>query len=220
MKALLVDLDGTIMDSASGIIRAYRHTLSLMGLEPPVAEELRWVVGPPARSYFPKLLGDGHDIENAVRLYREHYAEHGLLDAEVYAGMPEALATLRAMADRLLVCTAKPLPFARAVLNHFGMASFFDGIYGAEFDGRFDDKGELIAHVLDMEALARDQSVMIGDRRNDIIAASRNRLRSIGVTWGYGSPEELTEAGATLLCDSAGDLPAKVRLALLPPDCS
>jgi beta-phosphoglucomutase-like phosphatase (HAD superfamily) len=91
MFAILVDLDGTIYDSAPGIIGSYQHALRCLGAECPPAEDLNWVVGPPLRRSFPKLIGPGQDVEEAVRLYREHYPQNGLLGGTVYHGMHEAL---------------------------------------------------------------------------------------------------------------------------------
>jgi phosphoglycolate phosphatase len=214
MTTVLVDLDGTITDSAPGIINAYRHAIASLGMDPPSADQMRWIVGPPARECFPKLIGPGRDIEHAVRLYRGYYSDNGLFDAVVYEGMHDALAALRETADRLFVCTAKPVAFAQRIVAHFEVATYFDAVYGAEFDGRFDDKGELLKHVIREERIAPQNAVMVGDRKNDILAASRNSMKSIGVTWGYGGAEELTVAGATMLCDTPAELPLAVAHAL------
>jgi phosphoglycolate phosphatase len=207
---ILVDLDGTLTDPAAGIIAAVRHAVRAAGREPPSPEELRCVIGPPLRQTFPRLLGEGCDIEAAVAAYRVHYGAGGLFDAAVYDGIFDALADLRAAPARLLVCTAKPAEFARRVLEHFDLTRAFDGVYGPDLAGKLDDKGDLIAHMLDIERFDLSRAVMVGDRGSDVLAASRHGIPTVGVLWGYGSREELEDAGAAALCAAPGELPAIV----------
>ncbi len=110
---------------------------------------------------------------------------------------------------RLFICTSKPRPFAQRVAEHFGLLSFFDNIYGAELDGRFEDKGDLIEHMMACEGFAPEKACMIGDRLHDIVAAKRHG-ETIGALWGYGSRDELVSAGATVLCEHPGKLSAIV----------
>ena len=217
MTVILVDLDGTITDPARGIIAAYRFALAELGAPVPEPAALTWVIGPPLRQAFPRLLGGSSQVEEAVRLYRRSYTSGGILDADLYPGIPEAIAALRRQADRLFVCTAKPTPYASTVLEHFGLAAQFDGIHGPDLDGRFDDKADLMAHLLATEGIAPDDAVMIGDRDNDIRAARANAVCSIGVLWGYGSRDELTAAGATALCLRPGELASVVAALITPP---
>lgn len=210
MDTILVDLDGTLTDPAAGIIAAVRHAIAQMGGEPPAPEALRWVIGPPLRATFPKLLGDGADVEAAVQHYRDHYGAGGLFDAAVYDGIFDALAVLRARPARLLVCTAKPLHFATRVLDYFELSARFDAIYGPDLEGKLDDKGNLIAHMLEAERFDPTRCVMIGDRGSDVHAARRHGIPTVGVLWGYGSREELETAGAAALCAAPSDLPAIV----------
>jgi phosphoglycolate phosphatase len=210
MDTILVDLDGTLTDPAAGIIAAVRHAIAQMGREPPPPAALRWVIGPPLRHSFPQLLGDGCDVEAAVQHYRDHYGAGGLFDAAVYDGIFDALATLRARPSRLLVCTAKPAHFATRVLDHFELSGRFDGIHGPDLEGRLDDKGDLIAHMIATDGFDPARAVMIGDRGSDVRAAQRHGIPTVGVLWGYGSREELVEAGAAALCASPADLAAIV----------
>ena len=211
MITLFVDLDGTITDPAPGMIGAYRFALERMGVAPPPAEDLLWIIGPPTRRSFPKLLRPDQDVEEAVRLYRERYSADGLFEARVYDGMPDALQALRALPARLFVCTAKPQVFAAPILEHFGLTSVFTGIYGPDLEGRFDDKGLLIRHMIEKENIDPTRTVMIGDRANDVRAAARHGIPTIGALWGYGGREELTQAGAAALCEAPGHLLATVR---------
>ncbi|NDV01882.1 HAD hydrolase-like protein [Pseudoroseicyclus tamaricis] len=208
---LFFDLDGTLVDPAPGIIGSVQEALTALGQPAPPHQDLLWVIGPPLRASFAKLLGEEGDVERAVALYRATYSEGGLFRAEPYEGIFEALTALKGNGYRLFVCTSKPLPFARRVIAHFGFMEYFEEIYGPDLDGRFDDKGDLIAHILHSQNLPAEEGCMIGDRANDTLAARRNALRSIGVTWGYGSHRELRENGATILCETAHQLPDKVR---------
>jgi phosphoglycolate phosphatase len=211
MHAILVDLDGTIYNSAPGIIGSYQHALRCMGAECPSAEDLTWVVGPPLRRSFPKLIRPDQDVEEAVRLYREHYPQNGLLGGTVYHGMQAALTDLYALPARLFVCTAKPQGFAERITEHFGLGHLFERVYGADLEGKYDDNGLLIEHIIGVEQIDPTRMVMIGDRANDMLAASRHTIPGVGALWGYGNEAELTEAGATILCSSPHDLAASVR---------
>jgi phosphoglycolate phosphatase len=127
-----------------------------------------------------------------------------MYDAIVYDGVPDALANLQAAGHRLIVATSKPHHYARPILQHFGLASHFHAIHGPELDGTNDHKADLIAHILRHEGVHPDTALMVGDRELDVVAATRNRIPTVGVKWGYGSTEELT--GAAVLCDSPREL--------------
>ena len=211
MFAILVDLDGTIVNSGPGIIGSYQHALRCMGVECPPAEDLTWVIGPPSRRSFPKLIRPAQDVEEAVRLYREHYAEYGISNGTIYPGMQEALTELYALPARLFVCTAKVQSFAECIIEHFGLGRVFERVYGADPDGKFDDKGLLIEHIIGVEQIDPTRMIMIGDRANDMLAASRHAIPGVGALWGYGDEAELIEAGASTLCPSPYGLAATVR---------
>jgi len=209
--AILVDLDGTIINSGPGIIDSYQHALRCMGVECPSAEDLAWVVGPPSRRSFPKLIRPDQDVEEAVRLYRAHYEEHGLFNGAIYPGMQEALSDLHALPARLFVCTAKVKGFAERIIEHFGLGHLFEQVYGADLEGKFDDKGLLIEHIIGVEQIDPSRMAMVGDRANDMLAAARHAIPGVGALWGYGDETELLEAGATILCFSPHDLATAIR---------
>jgi phosphoglycolate phosphatase len=205
---LLFDLDGTLTDPRPGIVGCLRHALDRLGRACPDEDVLATCIGPPLRDSFARLL-DTHDgalIEEGVRIYRERFGVLGLFENRVYDGVPDMLERLRG--QRLLVATSKMAAFAERIVAHFDLAPYFSAIYGAEPDGRFDDKTELLAHLLRREALAPGAAIMIGDRAFDIVAARANGLRAVGVLWGYGSEHELREAGAERLCAKPAELPA------------
>lgn len=209
---LLFDLDGTLTDPREGIERSIRHALDRLGLPPPEDTALAGCVGPPLRDIFAALLGpaDSGSVEAAVRHYRERYGERGLYENRAYDGIASCLAELSEVAP-LYVATAKPAAFAREVLFHFSLDGFFRGVYGAEPDGTRSDKGELIAYLLAHEGIDPRSAAMIGDRASDIRGAIANAVRPCGVTWGYGSVDELQAAGAATLFQRPDELPPHFR---------
>lgn len=199
---LLFDLDGTLTDPKEGITRCIVHALERLGQAAPPADDLEFAIGPPLRSTFARLLQteDRALIEKALATYRERFASVGLFENALYPDIRETLAAARKDGHRIFLATSKPHVYARRILDHFSLSDHFEAVYGSELDGRHDDKGELIAHLLATEQLDPAHCLMFGDRKHDIHGAARNRVRGIGVTWGYGSAEELREAGAVGLC--------------------
>jgi phosphoglycolate phosphatase len=213
-RVLLVDLDGTLTDPAQGIVGCFRLALAAMGRNPPPAADLTRIIGPPLRRSFAEALGGTGDPQEALIVYRQRYSTEGLFEAVVYDGVREALADLRAGGTRLILCTGKPAVYAERILRRFDLERHFEGAYGAELDGRYEDKGDLIAHIVESRGLDAGDCCMWGDRGHDVIAASRHAIPTIGALWGYGGERELREAGAAALCAS----PAEVSgaLAALP----
>src|SRR5688572_24552586 len=188
---LLFDLDGTLTDPRPGLIASIRYALERLACPCPDDAALAQCIGPPLRGTFARLLQttDAARVEDAMRLYRERYGAGGLFENEVYDGIPAVLDALAAITSRRFVATAKPTVFAERIVTHFGLDRHFARVYGPELDGQFDDKRELVAHLLKTEGVAPERAVMIGDRDNDIAAGRANGLRTIGVLWGYGSAE-------------------------------
>ncbi len=205
-KSILFDLDGTLVDPAKGIIKAYQDALAHMGCDILDHDDLTWVIGPPLRNSFAKMLQADQDVEQAVLAYRASYEAGGIFEATVFAGIKDALARFASAGAKMYICTAKPTVFARRVATHFGFDPYFADVYGAELDGRFDDKGDLIAHILSVNEIGAANTIMVGDRANDTTAAMRNDVASIGVLWGFGDEDELKQGGATRICAAPNDL--------------
>ncbi len=201
MQNILFDLDGTLTDSSLGITRCVQYALEKLGRPVPEASDLLFCIGPPLIESFASLLpGEPPSLaREAVGLYRARYDRQGKFENQVYDDIPETLTDLRDQGCSLFVATAKPEIFARQILDHFGLSVFFDGIYGSRLDGGLGDKGELIGYILQEEGLARAETLMVGDRKHDMIGARTCAIAGIGVTYGYGSRAELTEAGADYL---------------------
>ncbi|MBV8471879.1 MAG: HAD family hydrolase [Hyphomicrobiales bacterium] len=219
-SSVLFDLDGTLTDSAPGIFRSTRYALERLnaadGVERPVPHEseLRWIVGPPLLNSFAKLVG-ADKAATMLAIYRERYAEVGMFENTVYPGIVGVLEALKASGYRLFVATSKLETSARPILEHFGLARYFEAIYGSQVDGSRAVKGDLIAYLIESERLAiADGAVMIGDRKHDALGARAVGIGSIGVLWGYGDAAELTAAGADPLIETPAQIPAAVATVL------
>ncbi|HEY5838230.1 MAG TPA: HAD hydrolase-like protein, partial [Pyrinomonadaceae bacterium] len=209
---VLFDLDGTLTNPRLGITRCMRYALDCLSVACPSDDVLTSFIGPPLRGTFATLLGtpDRERIEEAMARYRERFADTGLFENEVYGGIPELLAQATEAGAQLFVATSKPTVFAERVLTHFSLRPYFAGVYGSELDGRFEDKADLLEHLIEAERIAAKEAVMVGDRAADVVAARANGVRSIGVLWGYGSDAELTDAGADRLCRTPSELGAMI----------
>ncbi len=207
-RTLLFDLDGTLTDPRLGMVRSIRYALDRLARPCPPDDVLASFIGPPLRGTFATLLEtkDRERIEEAMTLYRERYADVGLFENELYEGVDEMLHDVKRA--RAFVATGKPAVYAERVIAHFALGHHFARVYGPELDGRFDDKADLLAHLLETEGIVPKTAVMIGDRAADVIAARANGVSSIGTLWGYGSADELHDAGAERLCATPKDLAA------------
>lgn len=208
-RAVAFDLDGTLVDPKEGIVACFEYALERLDVDSPDQESLAKFIGPSLQTAFRTLLGsdDPELVNKAVSIYRERFAVSGIFENNVYPGIPEALDALRATGVPLYVATSKPTNYARKILTQCGIATYFKQIYGSEMDGTRADKDELIAHLLKHERLKGEQLVVVGDRKHDVAGAHAHGARALGVLWGYGTFEELDEAGADLYCRTPGDLP-------------
>lgn len=208
MTDLLFDLDGTLTDPALGITLCFQHALRAMGREPPEAARLLRYIGPPLRAGLAELLAteEAAVIERAITHFRDRFSSTGMYENEVYPDVPAGLAALRAAGHRLWVVTSKPEVYASEIVRHFGLAAHFEQVYGPDLAGRFARKADLLAHVIAREGLDPQDTWMIGDRSMDIHAGRANGTRTMGVAWGYGSEDELRDAGADRLVPSMASL--------------
>jgi len=203
-----IDLDGTLTDPYEGITKCICYALERMGFPLPGDDELRTFIGPPLLDTFAPLVGE-ELAPKALEHYRERFSDVGWLESTPYDGIHNALEALNEAGHRCFVATTKPHVFARRIVEHFEMAQYFSGVYGSELDGTRTDKTELLQYAQAERSVERE-SVMIGDRYHDIVGAVNNGLRAIGVTYGYGSAEELRNAGAESLAAVPGDLPGLI----------
>ena len=211
-EAVLLDLDGTLTDPREGITRCIAHALERMGLEPPPSEELTFAIGPPLRASLARLMGtDSREaVELALAHYRERFVDVGLYENSPYEGIDRALATLREAGHRLFVATSKPRVYAERIVGHFELHAHFEAVLGCELDGTREDKRELIAYLVSLHSLEPARTVMVGDRGVDMTAARFHGVRALGALWGYGSRDELVEAGAQGLLEKPAEIPGAI----------
>ncbi|MDR1764865.1 MAG: HAD hydrolase-like protein [Lachnospiraceae bacterium] len=270
-KAVFFDLDGTLTDSYPGIANSIRYALDYFGFGEVGDDKMRLMVGPSLRHSFSVICGmDEWKVPTAIAKYREYYNPIGKFENSVYPGIPEVLGALRAHGFATMVATSKPEPFAREIIEHFGLAPYFDLVGGALLDGGRDTKEAVIRHVMGACGLAAGQSPesgdtpakprrqdsgeiynagggsvhagngaqgalqgpepgggsqsgpgqatcedpvgepaeiwMVGDRNYDILGAKACGIKSLGVLYGYGTREELEEAGADAIAKTVADV--------------
>ncbi len=207
-RKIFFDLDGTLTDSREGIVNCIRYALGKMGLpSPPEGDLIRWI-GPPLQVTFARQIDakSQNDVDRVMAIYRERYVEVGIYENTIYDGIYDLLSGLRDDGFSLYVVTSKPWPYAETVIDEIKLRSYFESVYGSELDGRRTDKADLIRYVLGKEKIQPGNAIMVGDRAHDIVSAIANQVDGIGVSWGYGSVEELQEARAKDICHTPDSL--------------
>jgi phosphoglycolate phosphatase len=205
---VLVDLDGTVTDPFEGVADCVEYAMKCMGHTPPFEDVLRGYIGRPLRQTFGGLLAthDASRIEEAMCFYRERFSVLGLFENRVYPGLPELLADLKTAGCRLFLATAKPCFYAQQIIHHFELTKYFVRVYGSDLYGGLENKGDLVRFLLHSERMEAGDTAMVGDRAQDMLAAKAHSVCAVGVTWGYGSQEELEDAGADVTCNSPGEV--------------
>lgn len=206
IDAILFDLDGTLTDPKVGITRCIQYALRELGAIPPDADELTWCIGPPLLASFKSMLGDDALAKVALKHYRARFSEVGLFENQIYMGVPEALKRLSGKDVSLFVATSKPQVYAECIVEHFGLGAFFKGVFGPTLRGDRAIKTDLLRWALGETRVKAGASVMVGDRSHDMIGATDNGMRAVGVLYGYGCREELETSGAELLVGNPNEL--------------
>jgi phosphoglycolate phosphatase len=205
MDAIFFDLDGTLTNPKPGITRSIQYALQKLDHPTmPTEDELTWCIGPPLRASFVRLLGAETSADLAVTYYRERFSDVGLYENGVYDGIADVLTSLCASGHKLFVATSKPHVFAERIIDHFGLRNHFERVFGSELDGTRVDKSHLLEYALKETAVDPAKTLMIGDRSHDMIGAKNNGMKGIGVLYGYGSRDELLQAGAHQVCATPG----------------
>lgn len=207
MLTIFFDLDGTLLDSQSGILSSIQHAIIELGGEEPGSDELRGLIGMPLPNIFANLMGEGGDITSAVDLYREHYTEEAMFDAIPYEGVGEMFDELAKVEARLFIATAKPQVYAHQIAEHFGLLEPVERLFGPELDGTNADKTTLLQFALDEIGEDPAKCIMVGDRQMDIFAAKNNDIPNIGALWGYADHGELHMAEADMLAGVPEEVP-------------
>ena len=207
-KTILFDLDGTLTDPALGITNSVAYALSKWDITVSDRSELFKFIGPPLLDSFAEYYGFSDSQSRlALKYYREYFTDRGMFENRVYEGIPQLLSELRSRNKKLIVATSKPEEFAVRILQHFKLDGYFDFIGGASMDETRVKKADVIQYALDTCNINNKASVvMVGDRHHDIDGAKLCGLSSIGVTYGYGSINELKDAGADFIALSVEDI--------------
>lgn len=207
-KYLLFDLDGTLTDSAKGIINCIKYALKELNVKIPDKETLNMFIGPPLMYGFSKYCNmDTATAKTALKKFRERYGTVGLYENAVYPEVEDTLKRLKENGKVIILATAKPQEYAERITEHFGLLKYFDCLVGATFDGRISNKDEVICEALRVADI-KDKSlaVMIGDREQDILGAKRNGIDSVGARYGFCEENELENAGADYIIDTPSEL--------------
>jgi phosphoglycolate phosphatase len=210
---VLIDLDGTIVDSAPGILSslAWTHEQLRMPVPPP-AEMLPWI-GPPLLDSFRDFAGlDEHAAQEALAVYRDHYGRLGAFDAQLFPGVAEVLREIHESGVPLSLATSKPESTARRILDHFELSGLFTEIAGASDDETRSSKADVVAEALRRLAAHSEleRPVHVGDRHHDVEGAAVHDVPTIFVSWGYGAPAET--AGAIAIAASPAELRSHLAL--------
>lgn len=204
-KTILFDLDGTLTDSGEGIINCASLALEHFGIPVPDRETMRVFVGPPLDKTFREFGVPADKTDEAIRVYRSRYIPIGKFENTPYPGIREMLEALRDLGYKLFVATSKPEKMSVEILEHFGLAEFFQGICGATMDGSRSTKEDVIEYLIQENGRA-SHMLMVGDTVYDILGAKAHGIPAIGVDWGYGKTEDMVAAGAAAIAHSPRQL--------------
>src|SRR4051812_9016682 len=207
-KIILFDLDGTLSDPKVGITKSVQYALHKMGIDEPDLDKLECFIGPPLQVSFAEYYGfDEEDTQKAIHFYRERFKEKGMFENELYANIPFLLKSLKEQQYTLAVATSKPTVFSEQILKYFTIDHYFELVVGSNLDGTRASKAEIIQYILDQyKEHTLDDFLMIGDREYDLIGANHAGIDSIGVTYGFGSVEELSQSTPTYMVNHVDEL--------------
>lgn len=205
---ILFDLDGTLTDPKDGITRCIQFSLEHFDVPIPHADQLTWCIGPPLRESFSKLLNTTDDtvLDQALSRYRKRFSETGMFENVIYPEVAFSLSKIKHAGFKVFLATSKPRIFADQILEYFNLAQFFHAVYGSELNGRFVDKGELVAHIIESENLDPKESLIVGDRVHDIIGGKKNGIMTVSVSYGYGTEEEISSSKPDIIIDTLSEL--------------
>ena len=206
-KNVLFDLDGTLIDTGEGIINSVFYCVEKMQLKQIDYEEARLFVGPPLIDSFVKLFDIDFSLASeCVKVFREYYKEKGKKECIPYFGIKKVLAYLKMKKYRIFVATSKPTVFAKEILEQHGLDDFFESVEGSNIDNSRCKKEDIISDILLKFDLINSDTIMIGDKAVDILAARKCNIDSIGVLYGYGSYEEISDAKPLRIVENVTEL--------------
>ncbi|KXT87963.1 HAD hydrolase-like protein [Streptococcus oralis] len=202
ITAIFFDLDGTLVDSSTGIHNAFTHTFEQLGVPVPDAKTIRTFMGPPLEVSFSSIL-DAELVPQAIQIYRSYYKEKGVHEAHLFPQMEDLLVEL-GKTYPLYITTTKNAPTALEMTRNFGIDSLFDGIYGSTPETLH--KADVIRQALKTHALTPEQVVIIGDTKFDMSGAEETGIKKMAATWGFGETQELLSYQPDWVADTTTDV--------------
>ena len=208
---VLLDLDGTLSHSEPGILRSLQWAFEQEGFPVPSEAEVRSVIGPPLEIGLPSIGIPDDALERVINTYRSRYETTGAFENTLYEGIIEMLDSMSEQGLSLSIATAKPEKTAHPILDYFDIAHRFEVRAGATMTSERRTKAQVIAFALEGLGIyghpdLEEMVIMVGDRDHDVVGAMYHGIPCIGVTWGYGSIEELLGAGAAALADTPAEV--------------
>lgn len=203
-NAVLLDLDGTVIDSAMGVFNGIEYALCAYGIKTD-RNSLYKYMGPPIRDTFADFLPND-EVERAVSLFREYYSSRGINECEIYKGVDDLIKELAQQGIKIALATSKPEIYARKILEHFCLDKYFTFIGGAGMDATLCTKTAVIQYVMASKEMQNTLSVMVGDRASDLVAAEECKMDAIGVLYGYGTNAELSACRNVYIANDVQEL--------------
>lgn len=197
IKYVLVDLDGTLVNSCEGVTKSIKYALESMNINCPDLNALKKYIGPPITWSFADAGVPEAKVNDAIKKYRERYEVTGLFEAEVYTGIPELLQALHDSGKKLILATSKPINYAVKVMEHFKLDTYFDDLCGAGSDTERNTKADVVRYIIEKHDISDlSEALMLGDTKFDVLGARECGIKTLGVLWGFGDTESLMNAGA------------------------
>ncbi len=208
---ILFDLDGTLTESAPGIVSSVRYSLEQFNIKDQTDSQLMRFIGPPLSESYSEFYGfNKEQCDIAIKYYREHYGVHGIFENSLYQDIPEVLEKLKNSGKKLYIATSKPEVYMKQIIAHFGIEKFFDDVCGGDLEEKRNEKWQIVETIIEKnnlhDAVKNGTVLMIGDRKHDILGSRKNNVPCCGVLWGYGNIEEFKAFDCAYVAQVVKDL--------------
>lgn len=208
-KIVLFDLDGTLSDSAYGVKLGIEAALTKLNKPIPDLSDYSKYVGPPLLTTFKKLCGlSADEAVQAVMYYRDDYEQHGKYENCLFKGIDKLLETLKESGAVIAVATSKYEGFATWVIDYIGLNGVFDAICGSTLDGARKEKADIVGYAAETIGIeiSKDSICLVGDTMFDAAGAAQAGCDFVGVTYGFGTIEQMKSAGGNKFAASVDEL--------------
>jgi phosphoglycolate phosphatase len=204
---VLFDLDGTLTDPYLGITNSIKYSLNKFNIIEENHNKLKLFIGPPLKKSFMEHYNfTENKAERAVEYYREYFSKKGIFENKLYDGVNDVLMELNNRNKNCIIATSKPEVFANKILQYFRIKDYFKYVTGSNLDGTLSEKEEIIKYIIEKCNLNNEETIMVGDRKYDIIGAHKNGINTIGVLYGYGTKDELEKENPKYLCNNVMEI--------------